>query len=209
MKNITIKAAKRTETGKKFTKKIRKEGLVPCVLYGGEKNELFTVSEKELKKIIYTDKVYLINLDIDGEIHTCIKKAAQFHPVTDITLHVDFLKTTEDKPVKLFLPVTLTGFAKGIQEGGNLFKMKRYLNIKGLMQHIPDDIEIDVTELSLGKTIKVSELKIENIEILEPPTDVVAMVKLTRAAMSMAEEGTEEETEEGAEGTEEEKETKE
>lgn len=203
MQTITLKATKRENSGKKFNKKLRKEGRVPGVLYGDKgENVLFSITEKELKKVIYTNKVYIINLDVEGEVYSCIKKDAQFHPVTDITLHVDFLRVNETDPIRIFVPVSLNGFAKGVQAGGFLYKMKLYLKIKALLKDIPDQVDIDVTELELGKSLQIKDLNLENIEILEPASDVVAMVKLTRAAMSQAdgeeegEEGAEEKTEE-------------
>ncbi|MBN2891967.1 MAG: 50S ribosomal protein L25 [Bacteroidales bacterium] len=204
MKTITLKATKRVETGKKHNKILRKEGLVPGVLYGNEKeNVLFAISVKELKNVIFTNKVYIINLDVEGEVYTCIKKDAQFHPVKDNTLHVDFLRVSEDKPVKMFIPVTLTGFAKGVQAGGHLYQMKHYINIKASLENIPDQLEIDVTNLTIGKSLQIKEMKHENIEILEPASDVVAMVKLTRAAMSKADSESDEEDETTEEKTEE------
>ncbi len=189
MKNISLKATKRTEISKKSNKKFRKVGQIPGVLYGQDHENInFFISEKELRNLIYTNKVYFIDLDIDGQVYKCIKKETQFHPVTDKILHIDLIKINEDKPVKIFVPVKLHGFAKGVQSGGNLYKMKRYLKLKALMQFIPDELEIDVTDLELGKSIKVSDIKLENIEILEPTSDVIASVKLTRAAMSESKE---------------------
>jgi len=184
MKEITLQASKRTETGKKYTKKIRKSELVPGVLYGGENPIIFEIADKELRRIIYTNKVFFVKLNIEGQVYSCIKKDVQFHPVTDKILHVDFLTVSEDKPVKMFVPVELVGFSKGVQAGGHLFRMKRYLNISAFMKDIPDVLKVDVTELDLGKSYKIEDLKFDNIEVHEPKSDVVAMVKLTRAAMS-------------------------
>ncbi len=187
MKNIVLKATKRDQIGKRVNKKLRKEGSVPGVLYGNnEENIIFSISKKELKKVIFTNKVYIIKLDIDGVVYDCIKKDTQFHPVTDETLHVDFLRVNEENPIKLFVPVQLNGFPVGVQAGGHLYQMKRYINIKGLLKNIPDQLDIDVTNLALGKSLQIKELDIEGLEILEPASDVVAMVKLTRAAMSKA-----------------------
>ncbi len=202
MQEITLKAQRRAQAGKKYNKKLRHGDSVPGVLYGKKsENVLFSISEKELKKIIYTNKVFIINLDVDGEIHKCIRKDTQFHPVTDKTLHIDFLKVNETDPIKIYVPVALNGFAKGVQAGGFLYKMKLYLRIEALLKNIPDQVDIDVTELELGKSLQIKDIKLENINILEPASDVVAMVKLTRAAMSKADSAEEdaEETEETAE----------
>ena len=197
MQEFNLKARKRTETGKKYTKKLRKEGYVPAVIYGGEENILCEIETKALKHLIYTDKVYLVNLDLDGEVYKCIKKDEQFHPVTDDLLHLDFLRIFDDKKVKIYLPVKLTGFAVGVKTGGHLYQLKRYMKVNAFPKDIPDNLQIDVTNLGLGKSLKIEELSFDNLEILEPASDVVAMVKLTRAAMSKADaekaEGGEEE----------------
>ncbi len=196
MKEFDLKAKKRTEAGKKYTKKIRKEGYTPAIVYGGEEPIMCEVFVKDLKNLIYTDKSYIINLDVDGQIIKCIKKDTQFHPVTDEILHVDFYQLNTEKPVKIYIPVRLEGFSEGVKLGGHLFLLKRYLNVKGNIANIPDEITLDITPLGIGKSLKIADIKIDNIEILEPAGDVVAIVKLTRAAMSEAD------SEEGAEGTE-------
>ncbi len=173
--------------------------MVPAIVYGGQDEPLMVeISEKALKPLLYTDKVYLIDLDVDGEITECIKKSEQFHPVTDKVLHIDFLRIHQDKKVKIYLPVKLTGFAKGVKTGGHLYQLKRYIRIEALPKYIPDQLQVDVTDLGLGKSLKIEELKFDNITILEPSSDVVALIKLTRAAMSKAdsekEEGEDEET---------------
>lgn len=188
MKEITLKAKKRTEAGKKYTKKIRKQGFTPAIVYGGNEPIMCEIETKALKNVIYTDKVYIINLDIDGEIVKCIKKDAQFHPVSDLVLHLDFLQVFDDKDVKIFIPVKLTGFAEGVKQGGHLYQLKRYILVKGKPAQFPDELSFDITKLTLGKSLKISEVTIENLEVLEPASDVIAMVKLTRAAMSQADE---------------------
>ncbi len=184
METIEIKVNKREDLGKKATKKLRKQGLVPGVLYGGEEVIHFYAPENTFNPIIYTDKVYIVELNIDGKVYRTIKKDTQFHPVTDRLLHIDFLELHEDKPVKVFLPVKLVGFAEGVRMGGSLYQLKRYLLAKALPKHLPDHLEIDITNLGLGKSLKIEDLSFENIEILEPKSAVVAVIKLTRAAKS-------------------------
>ncbi len=189
MKTIDIKVHKRDKVGKSATRKLRREGYVPCVIYGGEEVIHCYTTEKELKDIIYTPEVFLINIDIDGQKKLqAIKKEAQFHPVSDRVLHVDFLEVTEDKPVKVHMPVKLVGFAKGVQAGGQLYQLMRYIKVKGLVKDIPEHLEVDITDLGLGKSLKIADLKFENLEILEPESAVVALVKLTRAAISRMQE---------------------
>lgn len=200
MQEFKLKAKKREKTGKKFNNELRKQGKIPANIYGGtEGNIMIEVEEKDLKKLLYTDKVYFVNIELDGQTIQCIKKEEQFHPVTDKVLHIDFLRTFEDKKVKLYVPVHLTGFAKGVKSGGHLFQMKRYLRVEGLPSNIPDFLEVDVTDLGLGKSLKINELKFDNLTILEPESDIIAIVKLTRAAMSQAEASEEEASEEAKE----------
>jgi len=196
MQELNLKANKREIAGKKYSKQLHKKGMIPANIYGGkEDNLMIEITAKDLHPLLYTDKVYFVNIDVDGEVTKCIKKEEQFHPVTDEILHVDFLRIYDDKKVKLYVPIHLTGFSKGVKAGGHLFQMKRYLRIEAFPKDVPDFLEIDVTDLNLGKSLKIEELKFENITILEPSSDVVALVKLTRAAMSEADSGTPEEKE--------------
>ena len=189
MKTIELKVYKREKVGKSDSRKLRRQGNVPCVIYGGKEVIHCYTSEKALKDLIYTPEVFLINIDVDGEKKLqAIKKEVQFHPVSDRPIHVDFLEVYPDRPVKVNMPVKLKGFAKGVQAGGQLYQLKRYLKVKGLVKHIPEHLEVDVTDLGLGKSIKISDIKFENLEIMEPASAVVALVKLTRAAISRMQE---------------------
>ncbi len=188
MKSIDLKVYRREEKGKSAARKLRKEGKVPCVIYGNGGVIHGYVYERELKDLIYTPEVFLINIDLEGEKLQAIVKDTQFHPVTDRILHVDFMQVVEDKPVRVYMPVKLVGFAKGVQAGGQLYQLMRYIKVKGLVKDIPDHLEIDVTDLGLGKSLKISDLHFDNLEILEPASAVVALVKLTRAAISRMQE---------------------
>lgn len=201
MKEITIKAKKRKNAGKSYTKKIRKQGYTPAIIYGIEEPLMCELKTKELKDLIYTDKVYIVNLDFDGELIKCIKKDEQFHPVTDDLLHLDFMRVSDEHKTTMYLPVNLVGFAEGVKQGGFLYKLKRYVKVRGFISKFPDNIELDITSLTLGKSLKISDLDLDDIEILEHPSAVIAMVKLTRTTIDAPEE--EEEEEEAVEGEEE------
>ncbi len=189
MKTIDIKVYKRDKLGKSSSRKLRKQGFVPCVIYGGKEVIHCYTPEKELKDLIYTPEVFLVNIDLDGEKKfQAIKKEAQFHPVSDRVLHIDFLEVNENKPVKVHMPVKLTGFAKGVQAGGQLYQLMRYIKVKGLVKDIPERLEVDVTDLGLGKSLKISDIKFDKLEVLEPESAVIALVKLTRAAISRMQE---------------------
>jgi len=182
MKSISIKCSKREVVGKKDAKRLRSEGLVPGVLYGGEEPIHFYAPEKEFKPIIYTPHVYLINLDIDGTVYQSIIQDKQFHPVEEQLLHVDFLRTSDDKMVKVEIPVKTEGFAKGIRKGGKLKLNLRTLKVKALVKYLPDVITINVDDLDLGQSYKVGSLVRENLEFLNAKAVPVVTIMITRAA---------------------------
>lgn len=191
MKSIEIKGSLRTETGKKATRDLRKNNSVPCVLYGLNKDENgnqvathFTVTNDGLRNLVYTPHIYVVDLNIDGKIVTAIMKDIQFHPVTDNILHVDFLQINESNPIVMEVPVKLEGLAEGVKAGGKLALQVRKLKVKALYNLIPERLVVDVTNLGLGKTIKVGELNYEGLQILNAKEAVVCAVKLTRAARS-------------------------
>jgi len=186
MKTFELKGTVRTDLGKKATKAERVAENVPCVLYGGAENVHFTSTVSDLRKLVYTPEVFVVNLDIDGKKSKAIMKALQFHPVSDRVLHIDFLQLTDNKPVVVELPVKLEGLAEGVKAGGKLALEMRKLKVKGLYNQIPENIVIDVTELGLGKSIQVAKVSVENLEILNAKNAVVAQVKLTRAARGAA-----------------------
>ena len=193
MKEINVNGQKRTDTGKKASKQLRKEGMVPCNLYGEKKGEnglpeafAFTASMAELRKAVYTPHVYVVNLNIDGTEHKAIMKELQFHPTTDALLHIDFYEVNEEKPITIGIPVKLTGHAQGVRDGGRLSQAVRQLNVTAPYKQIPETLEIDVTNLKLGKAIKVAELNFEGLEIATPAQVVVCSVKATRASRAAA-----------------------
>ncbi|MBQ7870028.1 MAG: 50S ribosomal protein L25/general stress protein Ctc [Prevotella sp.] len=193
MKEIVVNGQKRTETGKKASKLMRKEGLVPCNMYGEKKGEnglpeamSFAVSMAELRKVVYTPHIYVVNLNIDGESHTAVLKELQFHPVTDALLHVDFYEVNDQKPITIGIPVRLNGLAQGVRDGGRINLSIRKINVTAPYQIIPEHLDIDVTNLKLGKSIKVGELSFEGLEIATPAEVIVCSVKATRASRSAA-----------------------
>lgn len=186
MKTFELTGSVRNDLGKKATKALRKQGLVPCELYGGEANIHFAVSEKEFKGLIFTPNAYTVNINIDGKPVSAVMREIQYHPVTDGLLHVDFFQISEEKAVEIEVPINVTGFAKGVQEGGKLTIGLRKLKVKGMLKDLPDTLDMDVTELGLGKSIQVGELNYDNIEIMNAKNAVVVQVKLTRAARAAA-----------------------
>ena len=172
MKEIEVKGQKRTDLGKKAAKAMRKENLIPCNLYGEAKNadgapEAMSIAcpMSELRKIVYTPHIYVIKLVIDGEERTAILKELQFHPVTDALLHVDFYEVNDQKPITIGIPVKLNGLAQGVRDGGRMNLSIRKINVTAKYQDIPEHLDIDVTSLTIGKSIKVGDLHYEGLEM--------------------------------------------
>ena len=174
MKEYTLNGTKREAVGKKASKEMRKQGLVPCNIYGENNVDgkpeafAFSIPASEIRKVVYTPHIYVVNLNIDGKLHKAIIKELQFHPVTDALLHADFYEITEEKPIVIGIPVKLNGLAQGVREGGKI-----------------------VTNLQLGKSIKVGDLHFEGLELITPAGVVVCSVKATRASRSAAAEAEE------------------
>jgi len=202
MKSLEIKALKRENLGKKSAKQLRDKGMVPGVLYGKDEVIHLYIPFSELRHLLYTPDVYLIDLNIDGQTEKAMIQDLQWHPVEEKLLHIDFLKISEDKPVKISVPVKISGLAKGIKAGGKLKVNMRQLKVKALSENLPDNIEIDVKQLGIGDSIKVGEIKRDNLEFLDNKSNLIVGVISTRAAQSAAplpedEEQVGEETSEG------------
>ncbi|MGQ8336317.1 50S ribosomal protein L25/general stress protein Ctc [Sunxiuqinia sp. A32] len=189
MKSIAIKGALRENLGKKESKKLRAEEKVPCVLYGGEEPIHFYAEVGAFRKAIYTPNVYLIDLDIDGTAYKAIMQDIQFHPVEEQILHVDFLLINEEQPLKIEVPIKVVGFAKGMRQGGKLKTNLRRLKVKALAKDLPDNIEINITNLELGQSFKVAELKSDTLEFLNTKSVPVVTIMITRAARAAAQSG--------------------
>lgn len=193
MKEIEVTGKKRTALGKKASKALRKEGMVPCNLYGELKDAegkpmalAFASPFTELRKIIYTPHVYVIKLVIDGEIHTAVMREIQFHPVTDAPLHVDFYEVNDEKPITVGIPVKLVGLAQGVRDGGRMNLSIRKINVTAPYQIIPEHLDVDVTSLTIGKSIKVGQLNYEGLEMATSKDVVVCSIKMTRQAQQAA-----------------------
>ena len=193
MKEISVSGKVRTATGKKASKELRKEGLIPCNLYGEQKGEnglpeamAFAAPFSELRKAVYTPHVYVVNLNIDGKEHKAVMKELQFHPTTDALLHADFYEVNEQKEITVGIPVKLNGLAQGVRDGGKLNLSIRKIDVTAPYKQIPEILNIDVTDLQLGKAIKVGALSFEGLKIATSPEVVVCSVKATRASRSAA-----------------------
>lgn len=195
MKSIDIKGTARTEFGKKGAKQLRKSNLIPCILYGVNKGENglpiakpFSLQPEEVRNLVYSPDIHLVNLTIDGDTVMAIMKDIQFHAVNDSILHIDFYQITENKPIVMNVPVKLTGLAAGVKAGGKLEQSLRRIKCKALYNLIPDKVDIDVTNLAIGKVIKIGDISLENIELVNSKNAVVCGVTSTRAAANTTSE---------------------
>jgi large subunit ribosomal protein L25 len=188
MKIIEIKGSLRKELGKKSSKMTRKEGGVPCVIYGKENNIHFHAHENSFKNLVYTHEAHLVKLDLDGQVYNAVLHDMQFHPVTDKILHADFVQIFENKPVIIDVPVTLTGDSEGVKAGGKLIVKKRNLKVKGFANDLPEDLVVDVTDLKIAHSIKVGDLAYDKIELLDPKITTVVTVATSRVALKTEEE---------------------
>ncbi len=182
MKSIEIQGSLRKTTGKKDSKKLRALKDVPCVLYSKDETIHFSAPFSQFRPLIYTPDVYTVNLVIDGNTYGALLQDAQWHPVEEQLLHVDFLRINENTPIKVNLPIQVEGTAIGIKAGGKMKLNLRNLRVKGLVKDMPDAITLDVSRLDLGQSLKVGDLKLSGIEFLTPKTNVIATVSVTRAA---------------------------
>ena len=212
MKTFELKGTPRENLGKKMSKNLRKQGMIPAVLDGQEPVALpytgkmnageklveigdgkgiivtdFSVSFDGVRKLIYTPEIHLVSIEMgDGRKVNAILKEIQFHAVSDAILHLDFQEVFADKPVEMHVPVELIGHAVGVKAGGKLTQAMRKLKVKGLAEQIPEKLTVNVDHLELGKTIKVGELQFDHVELISPKNAVVCAVKMTRAAQSAA-----------------------
>jgi large subunit ribosomal protein L25 len=188
MKTVSMSGSLRENVGKKDAKMNRKNGKVPCVLYGGKDQIHFLANEKDFKDIIFTPEVCFIDLEINGKQYKATLQDVQYHPVSDNILHVDFLQIADDKPIIMSVPVKVVGTSPGILRGGKLVVKMRKLKVKGLASVLPDDVKIDISTLDIDDFIKVNNLSVEGVEFLNVPTSIVVIIKTTRGVEDPAAE---------------------
>ncbi|MBK8954702.1 MAG: 50S ribosomal protein L25 [Saprospiraceae bacterium] len=189
METVVINASPRTENGKEASKRYRREGVVPCVLYSKEGNLQFNAQPAELKSLLYTPKFKVAEINLNGQTHRCILKEIQTHPLTDQVTHLDFLKLIKGTPVKVEVPVTLQGTAVGVKSGGKLVQRIRTVHIKAASENIVPEVYLDVTKLDLGQTMRVKDIQsVEGVEIVNPASTPVVGVEIPRALKSSAAE---------------------
>jgi large subunit ribosomal protein L25 len=188
MKSITIKGSERESVGKSATKALRDAGLVPCVLYGGDKPMHFSAEEKAFKNLVYTPNAHTVVIEAGGKSYNAILQDIQVHPVSDRILHMDFFQLDDKKEIMMEVPVKVTGVSPGVLLGGVLRLNQRKLKVKALPKDLPDFIEADITPMEMGNKLYVTALPTANYKLMHPDNTVVAQVRISRAAMKAAQE---------------------
>ncbi len=193
MNEFGLKGTERKEFGKKAARDLRKQDLIPCILYGVKRDEKglpvsthFTVKYEDVLKLVYSPDIYVVNVEIDGQVHKAVMRELQFHPVTDRILHMDFYEVTEDKPIVMEVPIVLEGHAEGVKAGGKLVTEIRKIKVRSVYTNIPERLNINIDHLHLGKTLKVGELHFDNLELVTPKEVVVCAVRSTRQTAAAA-----------------------
>ncbi len=186
MKTILLKGHVREDAGTASANQLRDNGMVPCVLYGAGTHVLFSVYRDDFKNLVYTPNTYLVKLDIDGSEYKAVMQDLQFHPVNDSILHVDFLAIDESKPVTLAVPTLVKGNSPGVRAGGRLAVKLKKVRVKAMLSDLPDSVEVDISGLELGKSIKVENVNIPNVELLEASNVAIVSVEATRATRQAA-----------------------
>jgi large subunit ribosomal protein L25 len=188
MKTIEINGAKRANISKQEVKNLRGSEMVPCVLYGGEEQVHFSTDLSSFKGLVYTPDVHMVKLSVDGKEYQCVIQDVQYHPVTDVIIHADFLQVFDNKPVTMSIPVKLTGASEGVKMGGKLVTKYRRLKVKALPANLPDFISVDISPMKIGDSIRVRDLNLSEVTLLESPANVIVSVNMTRNVSAEAAE---------------------
>jgi len=198
MKSVEIQGNVRTEVGSKFAKAERKAGNVPCVVYGGEAPIHFSAPTLAFRGLVYTAEAKTAKITVGDTTVEAVIQDIQFHPVTDQLMHIDFIQLVDGKAVTMNIPVVLHGQARGVLNGGKLKTILRQLSVRAIPGQFPESIDLDITNLRIGKSIRVSDVTPEGFEILNADTKVVLTIEKARRAVD-EDDGREEEGTEDAE----------
>ncbi len=202
MKKVSLSGSQRENVGKKDAAALRRANRVPAVLYGGATQTHFHVSINDANKLYKTPHVYLVEIEVEGKKTQAIIQEMQINPITDVISHIDFLEVSDNKPVKVKLPLNLTGFSVGVRNGGKLRQHFRRVTCVGMLADMPDAIDIDITEMKIGHKSRISELNVPGVTFTDAPNSVVVAVQMSRGASLEEEEEAEAAAAAAAEGTE-------
>ena len=184
MNSVSLSGSLRENVGKKDAKKLRAQGLVPCVIYGQGKEVRFYTDAKSFKTILFTPETYIVDFTIEGEVYRTILQDVQYHPLSDEVLHADFLQVTEEKPITVTLPVRTEGTSPGVMRGGKLKVRIPRLKVKGLIKDLPAYVMVNISELNVNQAIRVKDLAIENVTPLVAANNIVCDVKAKKSAIT-------------------------
>lgn len=180
MKSVSISGSPRANVGTKDAKELRRQGLIPCVIYGGKEQIHFAAPEAAFKPLVYTPDAHTVKLDVGGRQFDAIMQEVQFHKITDKLLHVDFLEILPGKSITMNLPIKVEGNSAGVKAGGKLVKKLRTLKVRGNAEKMPDFITIDITPLEIGQSIRVGDVSLEGLTLLDSPNLTIVNIKTTR-----------------------------
>ncbi|MCV9385609.1 50S ribosomal protein L25/general stress protein Ctc [Reichenbachiella ulvae] len=181
MKTIEIIGYKRANLGKADSKKLRNEGMIPCVIYGGDEQIHFYAPAILFRELVYTSEAHFVKVNVEGQEYDAIMQDIQFHPVSETILHVDFLQWFAGSTIKMDIPVHITGLSPAVQSGGTLIVKRRTLKVKSLPKNMPEHIDVSINKLEFGKAVKVGDLSPENFEIMDAPQSSIAVAEIPRA----------------------------
>ena len=184
MNSVSLSGSLRENVGKKDAKKLRAQGLVPCIIYGNGREVRFYTEEKSFKTILFTPETYIIDFTIEGQVYRTILQDIQYHPISDEVLHADFLEVTEENPITVTLPVRTEGTSPGVMRGGKLKVRIPRLKVKGLIKDLPAVIVVNISELNVNQAIRVKDITIENVTPLVAPNNIVCDVKAKKSAVT-------------------------
>lgn len=200
MKVIALKGDVRDGLGKSATKKVRKEGKVPCVIYGKNENLNFSVYQADFKHLVYTPNTFLVQVSVGGNVKLAKVQELQFHPVSEDIIHADFYEVDDKSPLSISVPVKIVGNSPGVIAGGKLQLKIKKLNVSGLIADLPEFIEVDINDLEIGKSVKVKDIQVDKLQLLDSENNSIVSCVVTRAARSAADgegEGEENPSEDG------------
>ena len=180
MKTVTINGQLRTESGKKATRQLRSQQLVPAVIYGGNTEVNFSAPASSFKSIVYTSEFQIAEITVEGNMYRCILKDLQFHKVSDALIHLDFLELVEDKKIIATLPLKYVGTPAGVKAGGKLVTKMKSIKVKTLPKYLKEFIEVDINDLELNANLRVENIKAENMEVMNSPRIPIASITMTR-----------------------------
>ena len=186
MKTIEINGTAREDLGTKSAKANKNQGLIPCVLYGGKENLHFTLSKQAVKPLVYTATLHKAQITIGDKSYEAIIKDFQFHPLTDELTHLDFQELVPGNQVLIDIPIKVKGTAKGVKMGGKLMEKMRYIRVKCAPEYLVGNIEINVKKLAIGQSVRVRDIDLEGIQVMDPESNPIVSVVVTRAAKAAA-----------------------